>query len=195
MGKERVIELVRVLCGDLADAQLASQEYDLTLERLAEAGLRVKAEVLSLSVDQESFTLPNPAQRLIGAFYEKREMPIVDEQVIWAQAGRDWRARRGNPVAIVQVDRGTQREFRLYPKPTIATQFETEGLWAPLGRGYASGSLLLLTTNREEPIGEHFDLWLALTVVSKLMAAHTEWGDSDFAQFAAEWAKALEVRL
>jgi len=123
VGAPAVETVVNLLDGEQSDISdtlpvgsktFARQFYDALEARSAWLIRETSSAVVAGDWQQ---TLPAEATDIVCAFWGPRVITKATRREVEAQAGEDWRAVRGEPLAIVQQGEPSLLTFRLWPTP------------------------------------------------------------------------------
>ena len=162
MSKADVLSLVQTFALDQADTGLIDRFYDDTVISLSEQPLLVQAELVPVTLNQATFTLPASALTLHWCFYMNRQldyMDLIDLEVLSPQ----WRDHIGVPVAYTSESED-ETVFRLYPRPAVPSTAYDVLLGPPFGAGFPSGQVFIVYSH-----GAEVPRWLELAVTLRIL--------------------------
>lgn len=161
MSQDAVLELVEHLNHGLQSSTRAPQEFEEVVELLARSGIWVEAEIVPLAAGTSVYALPTNLLVLLQAFYDDRQLDLA--RISDFASVSAWREHQGTPLAYVQEDE-TDRTFRIYPKPILASHGFIPLYGAPLGLDYPEGSVVVLATARRTTLQPWLYMYVALQV-------------------------------
>src|SRR5437899_1770218 len=95
---------------------MSESYYYEIINELGNREIVTAAELVEVSTDDATYTIPTKSINLLNAFYGDRFLTETSIQELESFIGLSWRARKGSPVAFTR-EQESKRDFRLFPTP------------------------------------------------------------------------------
>lgn len=189
MAEADVLYLVNLLSNGQADPTVTP---DLYFDIVAQWGdgpeLLTNASQVAINPTTE-FQIPSSIINVIGMIYDDRELGELTLREL-EMLNPEWRNATGKPSSYTNVAESA-KTFALYPTPRVATSPMLGVSGEPLGADYPTNSIAVIHTEQRQDVMYYLELPLALLILEREFSRESDHRDTDFAQLAGDFGRAL----
>lgn len=173
-----ILATAQAFAGGIADPVTLDEDYADVLEALDPTELLVDIRLLEHQ-DDAAFAVPNSAFRILGVWYDDRQLAATDMRQL-ESATPWWRDAVGVPRAFIVETEG-DRLFRLYPAPDAPSDELSFPHGLPFGVDYPQNIVPVAYTETRDHLPDWMDLLVAFAMLSREFARESRHRDATFA--------------
>jgi hypothetical protein len=181
MARSDVLQLVQDISLSQADAVMCERYYDEAVDNLGEMEIVTSCELQEITADDATYTIPDTAVKLLGAFYGDRFLSEAFIQELQAYAGINWRDRKGAPIVYTKEDEDSEN-YRLFPRPVEASEPFSFINGMPLGVDFPNMAVATIVTERRDDLPEWLEMPVVFEILAREFARESDHHDVEFSK-------------